>query len=235
MASDPQLADRTGTQVDKDALMRTFKKFHFKVEVLENLTSTDVEKEVTKMAMMDHSSYDIFILCILSHGENGYIYGVDKVKVSIKKLVDNFGRSGVSPTLAGKPKLFFFQACQGNIYQRGYFTDHPAEAIQELNISTDSLAQNLYNLPEHSDILCAFATVPDYVSFRSTSNGSFFIQCLVTQLEKYGAEEDMLSILTLTNNSVADLNAPMADNVYKQMSVWTSTLRRKVKFLKDES
>ncbi|XP_076310797.1 caspase-1-like isoform X1 [Tachypleus tridentatus] len=228
---DPPLTDRIGTQVDKDALMQTFKSFCFKVEVLENLTSSDIEKEVIRMATMDHSSFDIFVLCILSHGEKDHIYGVDKVKVPMKKLVDYFGKYGLAQTLVGKPKLFFFQSCQGNSFQTGC----PTVPIQELNISTDSAAQSSDLLPLHSDILCAYATVPDYVSFRSVSNGSFFIQCLVTQLQKYGEKEDILSILTLTNNSVAELNAPMTNHAYKQMSAWTSTLRRKVKFLKAQS
>jgi len=42
---------------------------------------------------------------VLSHGEDGYIYGTDK-KISIENLICPIKNCS---TLSGKPKLFFFQ------------------------------------------------------------------------------------------------------------------------------
>ena len=57
---------------------------------------------------MDHLKYNGIICAILSHGEEGLIYGTDGT-VSIKELATIFQVDA----LHGKPKLFFIQACQG--------------------------------------------------------------------------------------------------------------------------
>jgi hypothetical protein len=40
-------------------------------------------------------------------------------------------------------------------------------------------------IPDESDFLLGYATVPGYVSYRSRSMGSFYIKTLVEKLEKY--------------------------------------------------
>ena len=55
----------------------------------------------------DHSDADCFLCVILSHGEEGYVYGTTG-KVKISRLVEDF-KGDNCPTLAGKPKLFFIQ------------------------------------------------------------------------------------------------------------------------------
>ena len=59
------------------------------------------------MSRTDHIGNDCFIFAILSHGDDGCIYGTDGT-VPIKDLVDQF-RGDVCPSLAGKPKIFMFQ------------------------------------------------------------------------------------------------------------------------------
>lgn len=61
------------------------------------------------MSKLDHSNYDAFIFCILSHGEEGVVYGTDDT-VPVEKITSRFKSTA---SLAGKPKIFFFQACQG--------------------------------------------------------------------------------------------------------------------------
>ena len=56
---------------------------------------------------MDHSNSDAFILCILSHGDDGVVYGTDGV-VSIDLLADEI-KGNSCPSLAGKPKIFIVQ------------------------------------------------------------------------------------------------------------------------------
>ena len=67
---------------------------------------------------IDHTNYDCFVCCILSHGTTGHIYGADGNLVNISDLTGPL-KSVVCPTLAGKPKLFFIQACQGREKQPG--------------------------------------------------------------------------------------------------------------------
>ena len=48
----------------------------------------------------------------------GGIYGVNGKFIDIKDLTSNF-KAQRCPSLAGKPKLFFLQACQGRQKQQG--------------------------------------------------------------------------------------------------------------------
>lgn len=56
---------------------------------------------------LDHSNYDCFVFIVLSHGVDGLIYGTDST-VSVETLTRPF-RGDRCRSLAGKPKLFFFQ------------------------------------------------------------------------------------------------------------------------------
>jgi len=60
----------------------------------------------------DHQRYSGFVCCILSHGAIGAIYGTDGRTVLIKDLTVFF-KASICPSLCGKPKMFFIQACQG--------------------------------------------------------------------------------------------------------------------------
>jgi len=42
-------------------------------------------------------------------------------------------------------------------------------------------------IPNEADFLIGYATVPGYVSFRSKSQGSWYINTLVKMLHKYGS------------------------------------------------
>lgn len=55
----------------------------------------------------DHTDKDCFVLAILSHGDDGTIYGTDGI-LAVKDIVDSF-RGNVCPSLAEKPKIFIFQ------------------------------------------------------------------------------------------------------------------------------
>ena len=62
------------------------------------------------VAQQDHSDADCFVCIILSHGRQGYVYGTDGL-VMIESLTKHF-KGDVCESLAGKPKLFFLQACK---------------------------------------------------------------------------------------------------------------------------
>ena len=89
-----------------------FKSYLQSLDLLLSLTEISdamkLEKFLSK-PRMDHSKHSCFVCCILSHGDEGVIYGTDGT-VEIREFTSYFGRNR---SLVGKPKLFFFQACQG--------------------------------------------------------------------------------------------------------------------------
>ena len=61
--------------------------------------------------LYDASSFDCFVLFVLSHGAEGIVYGSDGSSIRIRSLIEAF-LPKQCPRLLGKPKLFFIQACQ---------------------------------------------------------------------------------------------------------------------------
>ena len=100
---------RDGTDVDRDALQKLFKSLKFEVRIHNDVTKSEIEGIAKEMARFDHSNYDAFIFSILTHGEEGVLYGTDGT-ISTRDLTSVFKDA---TTLTGKPKMFFFQACQG--------------------------------------------------------------------------------------------------------------------------
>ena len=100
---------RNGTDVDRDALKKLFESLKFEVRIYNDITKYEIRRIAKEMATLNHSAYDAFVFSILTHGEEGLLYGTDGT-ISTRDLTSAFKDAA---TLAGKPKMFFFQACQG--------------------------------------------------------------------------------------------------------------------------
>lgn len=224
------MPNREGTQRDAEMLEYLFRqKLNFKVIVRPNLTAEEISKKMADMAFnVDHSPYDCFVCCILSHGVLGSVYGVDGRTVEIKNLM-NFYKGASCPSLLGKPKLFFIQACQGKDKQPGFpiSTDGPESIAAERVSDEVNLGETI---PNEADFLIGYATVPGYVSFRSKSQGSWYINTLVKMLDKYVERYDLLSILIKVNEEVSRAIAAMQDGIYKQSPMPMATLRKRIFF-----
>jgi hypothetical protein len=153
-------------------LSNIFEKLKFKIQVHRNQTSEQI-MDVVKLAAhnTDHTLYDCFICCIMSHGTEGHIYGTDGVLVDIPTITNNFNGQNCSQ-LRGKPKLFFIEACQGKRKDVGVQVDSASDD------ETPSF------LPDKADFLVAMATPPGYVAYLD-NEGSYFMTKLVMMLEKY--------------------------------------------------
>ncbi|XP_005165879.3 caspase 8, apoptosis-related cysteine peptidase, like 1 isoform X1 [Danio rerio] len=195
------LADRRGTDRDKDDLTKVFEKMYFKVEVRDDLQASDMRNVIKEFAEKDHSQMNAFVCCILTHGEKGTVLGTDGKQVPIRELSQPFAECR---SLASKPKLFFIQACQGNMRQQGLWMAHEREnTTEEEAYEEDAHAAGNYSIPMDADFLFAIATVEHFRSYRHITNGSIFIQVLCKQLERGCAQKkDILSILTAVNGVV---------------------------------
>ena len=54
----------------------------------------------------------IAVLCILSHGEDGYVYGCDGNTVPVNEILQSLDNTRCVQ-MAGKPKIVIIQTCQG--------------------------------------------------------------------------------------------------------------------------
>ncbi|XP_023028226.2 caspase-1 [Leptinotarsa decemlineata] len=184
---------RQGTDKDRDDLTRLLDELEFDVFVHNDLTLIQIIEVLEAVSKMDHSNSDCLVVAVMSHGENGIVCAKDSTYKT--NILWNLFSPVHCPSLAGKPKLFFIQACRGN------HTDPGFEVSYE---ETDSARKdNIYSIPIMADILVMYATVEGYFAWRDPETGSFFIQALVHQLRNFHKTRDLLSILTCVNRQVA--------------------------------
>ncbi|XP_055015129.1 caspase-3-like isoform X2 [Boleophthalmus pectinirostris] len=138
----------------------------------------------------DHSNCASFVCVILSHGDEGVIFGTD----GCEKLdvLTRYFKGHNCKSLIGKPKLFFIQACRGADFDGGIETDSVDASVDP---STD-------RIPVEADFLYAYSTAPGYYSWRNTQNGSWFIQSLCEILEEH-KDLELMQIMTRVNRKVA--------------------------------
>uniref|UniRef100_A0A4X1VA27 Caspase-8 n=1 Tax=Sus scrofa TaxID=9823 RepID=A0A4X1VA27_PIG len=213
-------------ELNKAALSKTFSDLHFEVRPYKDVTAKEICDVLEYYRNLDHNDKDCFVCCILSHGDKGIIYGSDGREAPIYDLTSYFTGSKC-PSLLGKPKIFFIQACQGDKYQKGIAIETDSEQT-EAYLEMDSSLQKRY-IPDEADFLLGMATVNNCVSYRSTMEGTWYIQSLCQSLkERCPRGEDILTILTKVNFEVS--NKDDKKNMGKQMPQPTFTLRKKLFF-----
>ncbi|XP_050756330.1 caspase-8-like [Gymnogyps californianus] len=211
---------REGTVKDGEAVKRVFKWLQFETVEHMDLEAKQMYAKVKEYSKKDHSNMDCFVCFIFSHGEKDKIKGVDHELINIKDLLSCFSGSNC-PSLAGKPKLFFIQACQGSV-------GHPGVTVKEdFSGHLEMDATPLTSIPDQADILVGMATVEDYESYRCTKTGSVYVQCLCDKMELLcPLRKDLITILTEVNKEVGR----RVLNGWKQMPKITSTLRKQLIF-----
>ncbi|KAM3604177.1 uncharacterized protein V6R79_007402 [Siganus canaliculatus] len=232
---------RTGTNKDAQSLAEVFSWLGFRVLMCKDQTRDQMDQALSFFASLSDLTHlqelnvkewsgseficlqeapkhgDAFICCILSHGKKGVVLGIDKEPLSIQQITRTFKGTDES-TLAGKPKVFLIQACQGGLMQCGVL-------LRELQ--TDD-AHSL-SVPEEADVLVATATVEDHVSFRHKINGSWFVQSVCQQLKEGCLRgDDLTTILCCVNNDVSQKDGSSQPGAVKQMPEVRFTLRKRL-------
>ncbi|XP_061901298.1 caspase-3-like isoform X2 [Entelurus aequoreus] len=138
----------------------------------------------------DHSNSASFVCVLLSHGDEGVIFGTDGFE-QLEMLTKPF-KGDRCRSLVGKPKLFFIQACRGSTLDDG--AELQADSVEE---------QSSERIPVEADFLYAYSTAPGYYSWRNTQNGSWFMQALCNMLQHHRGELELMQIMTRVNNTVA--------------------------------
>ncbi|CAG5103964.1 Oidioi.mRNA.OKI2018_I69.chr1.g1020.t1.cds [Oikopleura dioica] len=223
---------RDGTEHD---LERVFTELEFEVHTYHDLTKKEVESTLQKYENCNMDDCEMFGLALLTHGDaQGIVSAKDKM-LHISSFIDPIKSN---PTLVGKPKLFFIQACRGQGYMNGVnIVDTSAPdglAIEGNDDDIDpeedeDLAERLrLGIPKDADILVHFAQSEGYTSTRNPYVGSTFIIALCYFL-RYAYQLELHQILVRTNSLVAlretSTYDPASDRK-KQMPVIQSQLTK---------
>ncbi|XP_054470961.1 caspase-8 isoform X2 [Anoplopoma fimbria] len=218
---------REGTMLDEECLRKVFTWLGFEVEIKRDCEQKEMLSVLWELGRRNHSQMDCLVCCILSHGKEGCVYGVDGHTVEIQEMKEPF--NGLNcPSLAEKPKMFFIQACQGTEEQRP--ATICADGPERSPVCSDALIAN-DSIPSDADFLLGMATVPSFVSFRETTNGSWFIQSLCQNLVQLVPRScDLVSILTKVNADVSQMTARFKYGARKQMPQPAFSVRKIVVF-----
>jgi caspase 7 len=140
----------------------------------------------------------------MTHGKSdGKVYARDR-EFNVQELWAPFVGENC-PSLIGKPKLFFIQACRGSMTDPGtLFKPKPKARLKSSPDTVDASSSKgeVFVIPTLADLLVMYSTAEGYYSFRNPADGSWFIQAICEELRE-NPQEDILTILTGVNRRVA--------------------------------
>ena len=215
------LNNRAGAPKDEEHFVSTFKFLGYTTVVHRNLLSNKMYAKMEELNKQDHSEYDSLVVCVSSHGNQRAIYGSDSVEVKRNEFC-NLIKS--CPSLKGKPKLFFIQACRLPV----------VDADSNKDGQEGDAAPITMSLHPDADILIANASTPDNEAYISPVQGSWFVMSLKRKLTDtaliYG--RTLLQILQEVNREVCQQLGTMKDKeeTVTQCVEVTTRLRKGVTF-----
>ncbi|XP_053673133.1 caspase-like [Anopheles nili] len=213
------IPSREGSAIDCKRLKETLDMFRFDVKIYQDFKYEEIKTVIQKVSTMDHEENDCILIAVLTHGEEGdYVYAYD-CPYELSTIWSYF-TAEKCPSLAGRPKIFFVQACRGNKLDNG------------VKVQKDGVGR--YSIPTHADFLFAYATIPGFMAFRNTTQGSWFINELCKEMQENGFKYDLVTLLTFVTQKVAYEHESVSNlpeyNMRKQTPCVVSMLTRLLLF-----
>jgi len=223
-----KLNPRKGTEIDVKSIQNTFKSLDWDIDLYNDCTVAQIREVILKQIQLSEENFAALAIFILSHGEdNGTIFASDYPFRVDHDILFQLA-ADKSPNLAGKPKLVFVQACQGQETDAG--SNVTERDRRRRHTSQDSTST--YKIPNYADFLIFQASFWDHYSFRSSETGSWFIQSLCSSIDQSGKDEALFDILLSVSHSVAinkESNVPNRGHLDKKKQVpllYSTMLRR---------
>uniref|UniRef100_A0A336MAB9 CSON012690 protein n=1 Tax=Culicoides sonorensis TaxID=179676 RepID=A0A336MAB9_CULSO len=190
------LGMRVGTDADCKLLEKTFKARGYRIDQRDNLTHIQIQKALNDIVEAS-VIYDSLIVCILSHGNKGVVFGADYVPVKISTIQEILS----SEKLLNKPKVLIVQACQGKEKNITVTQESSMRSIGSRFETDGAVEQN--SAPKYADLLTAMSTIEGFVSIRDRELGTWYINEVCSAIDAHGDDEHMLDLLTFVNNKVS--------------------------------
>ncbi|XP_035695887.1 caspase-3-like [Branchiostoma floridae] len=203
---------RDGAEGDTGRLREAFESLGFTVVTLSDLDHAKMVAAMKDQGKADHSNHDCFVCCVMSHGTMGKVFSSDDVGIDICELMKPVNAKKC-PSLKGKPKLFFIQACQGEKSQ-----------CRE-SFDGDRDAKPVPFICHEADFFLGLATVPGYVA-RRDQDGAPYVHHLANMLKDFGPTHDLSAIMAMVCDKMNDIH----DDKFGWISSNHSTLRKKIIF-----
>uniref|UniRef100_A0A914VZF4 Uncharacterized protein n=1 Tax=Plectus sambesii TaxID=2011161 RepID=A0A914VZF4_9BILA len=176
---------REGSDIDRENLLILADYLdYYEVDEARNLTVKDMKKKLAEFAQsLCEQDYDSALVFVMSHGNKGTVYGTDNNELEIDYFVSALSAENCS-NMAGKPKLFFIQACQGNNYLSAPQRDGPSHGVPR-----PSKRGTFFDA--FSDTFRGIATAPGFTSWRLPKTGSYYINAICDVFLENSREEQV--------------------------------------------
>lgn len=174
-----------GTQIDGLRMQETMKCLNFETHWEHNAPSHLVFKLVREAAKCKYLlNYRRLVFIFSGHGNSKHcIYAQDGKDINLNDVMKQY-YPDQSPHNGSLPKLFFIDACRGS-----------REALPVL-IKKGGRDVSLM-VPERSNFLVAYSTMPDYRAYESREEGGIWMAILAEMLKT--TEASLLDVLTKVN------------------------------------
>ncbi|KAG9344931.1 hypothetical protein JZ751_009471 [Albula glossodonta] len=162
---------RVGGEVDEEVLRKVFTELDYTVTLYRNLSAQGMRACIEQFTRRpDHRVVDSCVVCLLSHGVEGAVYGSDGQLLELDWVFQSFDNAHC-PQLQNKPKIFFVQACRGEEMDCGVDqtdgnerTESPGceerdAARERESREREERQRERMKLPQRSDMICGFATL----------------------------------------------------------------------------
>ncbi|XP_067207237.1 caspase-1-like isoform X2 [Linepithema humile] len=226
--------NREGTAMDAKRLEKSFTRLGFEVKIHNDFTFNEIMNEIENLSEYDHTDNDCLCIIVLTHGLHQDLISAKDSIYNSDKIWKSF-TANKCKTLAGKPKLFFFQACRGEQLDSGVVLSTRVQTRSNSVVLTGTDSVSSYKIPTHADFLLAHSSVQGFYTWRNPEEGTWYVQCLCDVLDKHGTEYELMNLLTMTARKVAINFASYNPNEIslhekKQVPSVTTMLTRSVYF-----
>uniref|UniRef100_A0A1I8H0W7 ANK_REP_REGION domain-containing protein n=1 Tax=Macrostomum lignano TaxID=282301 RepID=A0A1I8H0W7_9PLAT len=195
--------ERKGSERDVDRVRKLFRKLSFTIKEVQNPTTAEIDDFLNETKKSKElAKHGSFVCFLMAHGRKDAqgrdcIIDGHGVQSPVLELAAKF-KASVCPDLAGKPKIFFVQACRGSGTDE---VTHRGLAVDQL---PPEFAQNPALYPPESDFLFCFPTTEGQVSYRDPQTGSVFVQTLCDYIEQFYMEKHLEDIMILVRRHMAE-------------------------------
>lgn len=176
------LPPRVGTDRDEENLIETFRFLGYRVEIRRDCTKAELEWVFDNIDFFVKDKDDSFVCCLLSHGDENNVCGIDNKKVRLR-TDDNSLEAKLTKCqkLYGKPKMFFVSACRGKKKGEGV----PIPQSDE---------NDAHTIPVRAHFIFNYSTLPGEVSKRNQRKGTYYMSELCHALCKHATESFLSDI-----------------------------------------
>ncbi|XP_003738201.1 caspase-7-like [Galendromus occidentalis] len=211
--------DRLGSEFDVERMRILFEAFNFTIEIHRDLPSGEMLSRLAEYADgAAHEGHQAFVLILMSHGGLDHIYGSDYNAVNLQDIFEMFNNFNC-PGLREIPKLFFIQACRGDLPDNGTSArDRSTCSADGDQVQSDAGAYldrgdsglgNIFPLRSRriscwSDIYIAYAVVGGYESLRDLRSGSWFLKAVFDVMARHAHAEDLDTLMERVSERVLE-------------------------------